>query len=1252
MKTAIYQSSPPGRLRPAGLRAGTLACFLLLGLASAGTASTVTTLGGGPLTPGGPSYGYQNGSIIQDSQFNYPMGIALDPTETLLYVADYTNNAVRLLDMNAGLVETFVDTNYNYVTCASDGCTPVATNYTTGPVDVKVDSGGNVYVLTRGNGSNGTVLMFDSYANFLGVLAAQLTNAAALALDGLENVYVVVQGNTVVNIDTLALATNTVAVITNVGTSLSGLVIMDSGLIAASDAGNHGIWMINPTLGIYTNSSKYVGFKGPGDVFGSTNFAKFNTPKFIAKAGSGWLVVADYGNHRVKVVDASGTVENLYGVCSNLWVSQWPGWADGDGCSNIIHTCDYCTNYAEARMPMGVVMKSDGTVYTTEVYYDLIREATATGLPLPPPPPPAPVQVSAPEIGWVDYPAPNYTSVLQVNSSSLYSFNNDVNIQILPLEQGVITYFTFGPTPVGRDTIPDPGIGSGSTPPAYENGWYSSQVSPSIVSPQPDLTIKAISVQVGRPNSAIVKARFQFITASPTISGNNAALFTLNDITAGAAMWYTWDGTDPTNGLPSIGPVFDGAQVSTNLSGGALTFKVRAFRSNYAPSGVASRVFSTTNFVANTITFGLTNGQPHSRFLARPGQFFYAPVTLNVLSGTEMYSLQFNVAVTNGLATTNKVVNGAGIDFFSMLMSQVPPSEGDHFPPNSGQWYLEIPPFLMTTASNLVGVTTFVDTNNNVLGVGWLYRVGYKYVVINPTNGVTLLDFDTSKQDLISYSIPHDTLFTKANGVVVVGAYSFQVPTKANIGDQYFIQLGSPSATSDGIGDPGSSVYIQPPAASTAVTVGTPSYLVGDAAPFSWLNAGDFGDGMLDNADVMQVFQSAILGDDMPPANSDLYQAMDSCGAFYVDLGHGYLERDTTITDTNLLSALFNGDDTTINQIAFGDGVLDICDVYVTLRRSLDPSLVWFERFWTNGQLVAVTTPNLAFNSNSPSVTSVSKAIKQTVSSLPGVSFTAGDAIASAGQTIQIPITASVCGSYPIRVLGLNVTVYPLDGSPALTQPVQFAPAAGLGQPTIASPKYAANYSAGWLDSTVSGLSGSNANVGMLQITIPTNATASAAYAIRFDHVSASPNGIGSFPKQTHTGLVTLSDRSASSWGDGIPDSWRLRYFGSVNNPLSAANADPDGDGMSNWQEYLAGTDPTDGSSNFKLKPVGNGGSPPSVTVQWPSVAGKTYVVEATLPTSNLNWVPVCTNTGTGWNVGFQDTTGSGARWYRVKVLP
>ena len=73
-------------------------------------------------------------------------------------------------------------------------------------------------------------------------------------------------------------------------------------------------------------------------------------------------------------------------------------------------------------------------------------------------------------------------------------------------------------------------------------------------------------------------------------------------------------------------------------------------------------------------------------------------------------------------------------------------------------------------------------------------------------------------------------------------------------------------------------------------------------------------------------------------------------------------------------------------------------------------------------------------------------------------------------------------------------------------------------------------------------------------------------------------NGAGQQAVSSPASLTVLTDFDA----DGLADVWESQYGFSTNNP-SDGLLDPDGDGMSNRAEYLAGTDPTDGSSCLRL---------------------------------------------------------------------
>ena len=77
--------------------------------------------------------------------------------------------------------------------------------------------------------------------------------------------------------------------------------------------------------------------------------------------------------------------------------------------------------------------------------------------------------------------------------------------------------------------------------------------------------------------------------------------------------------------------------------------------------------------------------------------------------------------------------------------------------------------------------------------------------------------------------------------------------------------------------------------------------------------------------------------------------------------------------------------------------------------------------------------------------------------------------------------------------------------------------------------------------------------------------------------------------------------------GDGLPDTWQIQYFGSIGSPQATPGADPDGDGFSNLQEYLAGTDPTNVNSYLKLDSIQVDQG--RIAIQFTAMAGRTYSI-------------------------------------------
>jgi hypothetical protein len=128
--------------------------------------------------------------------------------------------------------------------------------------------------------------------------------------------------------------------------------------------------------------------------------------------------------------------------------------------------------------------------------------------------------------------------------------------------------------------------------------------------------------------------------------------------------------------------------------------------------------------------------------------------------------------------------------------------------------------------------------------------------------------------------------------------------------------------------------------------------------------------------------------------------------------------------------------------------------------------------------------------------------------------------------------------------------------------------------------------------------------------------------------------------------------------GNGLPDDWERLYFGAIG---VDPGADPDHDGMTNLQEYQAGTNPLDNNSHLSFVNVKNvdssqNGQPgPRVSmplVEWSSIYGKHYSVlrsadpragYAVLQTDIVATPPLNSFTDT-------NAVGAGPFFYRVRL--
>jgi hypothetical protein len=1195
----------------------------------------VKTLGGGPIIDGGPAYGYLDGAALQESQFNMPCGLALDAAG-LLYVADRDNGAVRKLNLQSDHVTTLIRGLKQ-------------------PVALAFGRDDTLYVANYGDG---TVRKFDLFGNPLAIYSG-LSKPTALDVTG-DIVYVTELTGALKRIS----PEGEITTVTTGFLEPRGLAVLDDNTLAISE--NHAIRRLN----LVTLKADYLaGTNTPGLINGASSLARFNQPHHIARAPNGDLVVADRMNHCVRTVDAIGTTITLYGVPSNLWGSPYPGWWDGDAVA------------AEAREPVGVAVARDGTVYTTEVFYHLVRRVTTS--------------LAGTNIT-------NVVASVKIAPDGATT-NNPVLVTLESPTPDAELWYRVATT--NDLKLPIPG---GADSKLYRG--------PFLLDTSGTLFVRGF--KSGYLASELARADFKFTVADPVIfprgaTADNPVLVTLTSDTSGAQLRWTIDGQDPTTNSALYAEPF---ALGTNG-----TLKVKGFRDGFLPSATVSSAFDLAVSTPNvwpesgtfvnlvTVTLGCTTtnatlhytldgSEPTTGSAVTPetltlptNAMLKVKAFLDGFKPSTTVAREYRVRVDapvmspdrgyypNGTTLTLAVQRADATIYYTLDGRDPTPQDHSYagpftvFSPNSDLRSFRARAFAPGTEPSLI--VSGQPVLENTIGVPRDMVAGIGSTIIMPvvvnltTNDVLrslqfrveispgspdapglnrpLRALDISTNDFIQVAGPAEqgavahfssstytldstqgivisAIGTNANFVArhfaTVALLAVPIPATASPGNAYTVNVREASATSDGRQQQ-VTLTPQPPRSITIVNL---PYVVGDAALSVWYNAGDFGDRNLDNSDVNSAFYASV-GIRVPYDFTDVFNAMD---AFPEDAP----------------------------GVPGGDGQIRYLDWQRVLTRSLRLSTNYWQRAWgPGGRRVALPASLPSLQGLAASASFGTLSLSGPVWYRPALLGAGSVENANPSTTVEVPVYLVVQPGESVAGMQFVATVIPKNGAPPLVEPVLFAPTADTAPPDHDFGTAVNERVCAWdLGRFNPAMTGSNV-LGYLRIKLPVDTPFGLSYTAEFSYVDGAPDLYTQYDFETRSGEIWVRT-TANTPPDLISDQWKTNFFGSVTNALAAPNADPDGDGLSNLAEYLEGSDPTinDFPLQLLVPELHAEATGRTVVLRWMAVAGRSYTLESTSDLTCGDWTPLATNIiATGPFAEFmQSNVTNTTQFYRVRQKP
>jgi hypothetical protein len=549
------------------------------------------------------------------------------------------------------------------------------------------------------------------------------------------------------------------------------------------------------------------------------------------------------------------------------------------------------------------------------------------------------------------------------------------------------------------------------------------------------------------------------------------------------------------------------------------------------------------------------------------GATAYLPIALELQSGSTATSLQFRVEVTPNAGTTPQVSS----------LSLLPITTNDFIPligpaPGNVPIDLSVIPYPSPTVP-------YTTVSNNGQGL---------FVFASPESGMNIQNFG------------------------VVGLLSFQIPFNASPGQTYNLSVLFPSGTAENI-----------TAMGGMLTVTNVPYLAGDSSPATGYDAGEFGDGVLDNDDVVNAI-FASMGVRVPPLYSDAFNAMDVY--------------PQTPTEN-------------------GDGLIQFQDWNTILLRSVGLESPNWIRYWTNlGVLFGQTTTNGLPGDAFVAATAPARLAVRP----PGMVWQCQAAIGAdsvanlvPGNTCSLPVYVKVRPGSSLSGFQFRAIVSADGNAPPVGQ-VQFNPANGIPSPMLSGTGLSPNdVLVAWEVGAFSPPLENSNYIGVISFQIPSTAKAGQSYVVHFTGVDGAPDNTTAYTLESFPGfawVLTGPQQPASV----TSDEWKLHFFGSLTSSLAGDTVDADGDGAPNWQEYLAGTDPANPLSVLKIGGKGyatNGAG--GIALSWLTAPGKTYILESASTPGGKSWTAINTNEGDGYIYQFNQNNYQGnAKFFRILLQP